>query len=82
MWQEEDKQLYRQFKFKDFKQAFDFMTNVAAAAEAMNHHPRWTNEYNKVEIWLSSHSEGKVTDKDHALAQKIDKIYGDSYQDA
>jgi 4a-hydroxytetrahydrobiopterin dehydratase len=82
MWQKEDKQLYRQFKFKDFKQAFDFMTTVAAAAEAMNHHPKWTNEYNKVEIWLSSHSEGKVTDKDHALAQKIDKIYGDSYQDA
>src|SRR5665213_1856374 len=75
MWQETDKQLYREFKFKDFSQAFKFMEKVAEAAEAMNHHPRWQNEYNKVEVWLSTHSEGKVTDKDKALAIAIDEIF-------
>lgn len=75
MWKEERDELYRQFEFKDFKQAFDFMTKVAAVAEEQNHHPRWQNEYNKVEIWLSTHSEGKITDKDRQLAAVIDKIY-------
>jgi 4a-hydroxytetrahydrobiopterin dehydratase len=78
MWKEENKQLYRQFKFQDFKQAFDFMAKVAQAAEAMDHHPKWTNEYNKVDIWLSTHSEGKITDKDKRLAKEIDSIYEDS----
>jgi 4a-hydroxytetrahydrobiopterin dehydratase len=75
MWQEKDKQLYRQFYFKDFKQAFVFMTRVADKAEAINHHPKWTNQYNKVEIWLSTHEADQVTDKDRQLAQEIDKIY-------
>jgi len=75
MWQETDKQLYREFKFKDFKEAFEFMEKVAKAAEAQNHHPEWTNEYNKVEVWLSTHSEGKVTEKDRALAKAIDEIF-------
>jgi 4a-hydroxytetrahydrobiopterin dehydratase len=78
MWQDKNGQLYREFKFKDFKAAFDFMTKVAAAAEQANHHPTWTNTYNKVEIWLSTHSEGKVTDKDRQLADKIDQIFGDT----
>lgn len=76
MWQEKGKELYREFKFQDFKQAFGFMTKVAEAAEAMNHHPRWQNKYNRVEIWLSTHSEGQVTDKDRQLAMEIDAIYG------
>jgi ribonuclease HI/pterin-4a-carbinolamine dehydratase len=75
MWQEENKQLYRKFEFKDFKTAFEFMTKVAKVAEQQNHHPKWTNEYNKVEVWLTTHSEGKITDKDRALADEIDKIY-------
>lgn len=78
MWTTKAGQLYRQFRFKDFKQCFDFMTKVAAVAEAMNHHPTWTNTYNKVEIWLSTHSKGKITDKDRQLAAKIDKIYEDA----
>lgn len=78
MWQEKNQKLYREFKFKDFKAAFDFMSKVAGAADAMDHHPRWTNEYNKVEIWLSSHSEGKITDKDKQLAKEIDKIYNEN----
>lgn len=55
------------------------MTKVAAVAEAMNHHPKWTNEYNRVEIWLSTHSaDHTITDQDRQLAAKIDKIYGGS----
>jgi 4a-hydroxytetrahydrobiopterin dehydratase len=78
MWEDRAGELYRKFKFKDFKQAFGFMQKVAAAAEKMNHHPRWQNEYNMVEVWLSTHSEGKITDKDSQLAKEIDKIYEDS----
>jgi 4a-hydroxytetrahydrobiopterin dehydratase len=77
MWQEQGEHLYRQFKFKDFKQAFDFMIKVAEAAENLQHHPRWTNEYSVVDIWLSTHSEGKVTDQDHQLSKQIDRIYED-----
>ena len=75
MWQEEKKQLYRKFKVKDFEEAFSFMRKVAEVAEQQNHHPKWTNEYNKVEIWLSTHTQDKVTDKDHKLAKAIDEIY-------
>jgi 4a-hydroxytetrahydrobiopterin dehydratase len=79
MWQEQGDSLYREFKFKDFKQAFGFMEKVAQAADTQNHHPKWTNEYSRVEIWLSTHSAGdKITDKDHALAKEIDRIYEDS----
>lgn len=74
MWQEKNKELYKKFEFKDFKQAFEFMQAVAAIAEAQNHHPRWQNNWNKLEIWLSTHSEGKVTDKDHKLAKAIDQL--------
>jgi ribonuclease HI len=76
MWQDKNDSLYRLFEFKDFDQAFEFMTQVAAAAAQQNHHPRWQNEYNKVEIWLSSHDTGdKITAKDHQLAEAIDGIY-------
>lgn len=73
MWQEKNNQLYRAFNFKDFKEAFSFMTKVALIAEKMDHHPNWNNVYNKVEIYLSTHDAGDtVTDKDHALAKAID----------
>ena len=75
MWEEKNNQLYRAFEFKSFSEAFAFMTRVALAAEKMDHHPLWTNVYNKVEIWLSTHDAGGVvTDKDRKLAEKIDKI--------
>ena len=75
MWEEKNNQLYRKFEFKTFSEAFAFMTRVALAAEKMDHHPLWTNVYNKVEIWLSTHDAGDVvTDKDRTLAKKIDKI--------
>lgn len=74
-WTEQNKSLYRLFKFKDFSEAFAFMTRVALAAEKMDHHPLWTNVYNKVEIWLSTHDAGDiVTEKDHALAKRIDAL--------
>ena len=75
MWKEQDNTLYRKLTFKDFSEAFAFMTRVALAAEKMDHHPKWTNVYNTVEIWLSTHDAGDtVTDKDRKLAAKIDKI--------
>jgi 4a-hydroxytetrahydrobiopterin dehydratase len=76
MWIEENNQLKRNFLFKDFKTAFAFMTEVAAIAEEMNHHANWTNEYNKVEIRLSTHdADNIVTDKDRKLALAIDKVF-------
>ena len=75
MWKEEKNTLYKKFEFKDFSEAFSFMTRVALAAEKMDHHPLWTNVYNQVEIWLSTHDAGDiVTDKDRALAKKIDAL--------
>jgi 4a-hydroxytetrahydrobiopterin dehydratase len=75
MWTELNNQLYRKFKFKDFSEAFAFMTRVALEAEKANHHPLWTNVYNTVEIWLNTHDAGDiVTEKDRALAKAIDKI--------
>ena len=75
MRKESDNKLYREFKFRDFSEAFAFMTRVALEAEKMNHHPKWTNTWNTVEIWLNTHDAGdKVTAKDEALAEKIDKI--------
>lgn len=74
-WQEEDNALYKKFVFKDFNQAFAFMTRVALIAEKMNHHPKWTNVWNTVECWLSTHDAGDiVTEKDHQLATKIDAL--------
>ncbi len=75
MWEEINDELYKKFSFKDFSEAFGFMSRVALAAEKMNHHPRWTNTYNTVEIWLSSHDAGDtITIKDHKLSEKIDEI--------
>ncbi|MBX2983204.1 MAG: 4a-hydroxytetrahydrobiopterin dehydratase [Flavobacteriales bacterium] len=75
MWKEENNKLQRSFKFKDFSEAFAFMTRVALAAEKMDHHPEWTNVYNTVDIKLCSHDAGnKVTDKDRKLAKTIDGI--------
>ena len=64
----------RVFKFKDFSEAFAFMTRVALAAESAGHHPEWSNVYNKVTIVLSTHDAGGLTEKDTALAGAIDKI--------
>jgi 4a-hydroxytetrahydrobiopterin dehydratase len=76
MWLEEKNRLQRTFKFKDFAEAFAFMTEVAFAAEKQNHHPTWSNVWNSVEIQLTTHDAGNiVTDKDRTLASAIDAIY-------
>lgn len=76
MWIEKDNALYQPFEFADFSEAFAFITRVAIAAEKMDHHPRWSNVYNKVEIWLNTHDKGDiVTEKDKKLAAAIDAIF-------
>ncbi len=75
MWTETNHQLYKKFEFADFSEAFAFITRVAFEAEKMNHHPLWTNVYNKVEIWLNTHDKGDiVTELDHQLSKKIDSL--------
>ncbi|MFZ9299344.1 MAG: 4a-hydroxytetrahydrobiopterin dehydratase [Chitinophagaceae bacterium] len=75
MWTEENNALYRKFVFSNFSEAFAFMTRVAIEAEKMDHHPKWQNVYNTVEIWLSTHDAGNVvTEKDNVLARKIDAL--------
>jgi len=75
MWKEEDNQLIKSFTFKDFTEAFAFMTRVAFLAEAHHHHPNWSNVYNKVDIHLTTHDAGNVvTEKDRKLAQAIDQL--------
>ena len=68
-------QLHRVFEFKNFKQAFAFMKRVALVADRMDHHPDWSNAYNKVTIDLSTHSAGGLTKNDFKLAQKIQKLH-------
>lgn len=76
MWKEEHNSLNRTFSFKDFKQAFSFMTEVAFYAETHDHHPNWSNVYNTVEIKLNTHDAGNiVTEKDRKLASAIDQVY-------
>jgi 4a-hydroxytetrahydrobiopterin dehydratase len=62
------------FRFKTFSEAFSFMTRVALAAEKLDHHPDWSNTYNKVRITLSTHSAGGLSQKDIALAERIDRL--------
>jgi 4a-hydroxytetrahydrobiopterin dehydratase len=66
----------RKFTFKNFKEAFAFMTAVAEVAEAMDHHPEWFNVYKTVEVTLSTHDAGGLTDLDIKLAEAMDKIAG------
>ena len=75
-WQETDNALVAEFKFEDFVSAFGFMSAVALHAEKMNHHPEWSNVYNKVSIKLTTHDAGNtVTDKDRKLSQTISTLY-------
>lgn len=75
MWREENNSLKKTFQFKDFTEAFGFMTRVAITAEKMNHHPTWTNTWNTVSFELSTHDAGNtVTDRDRKLAEAIDRL--------
>jgi 4a-hydroxytetrahydrobiopterin dehydratase len=76
MWIEEDNALKATFKFKDFAEAFGFMTEVAFHAEKQNHHPNWSNVWNTVNIELSTHDAGNIiTEKDHQLASTINTVF-------
>ena len=66
--------IQKPFKFKDFNQAWGFMSRVALAAEAMNHHPEWSNVYNRVEIVLTTHDCGGLSERDIQLARKIEEL--------
>ncbi len=67
----------RQIVFTDFAEAFGFMAQVAILAEKANHHPEWTNVWNRVEILLTTHDAGGLSGRDIELAEKIDAILGD-----
>ena len=77
MWNEIDNALVKEFTFKNFQEAFAFMTRVAFLAEELNHHPNWENVYNRVTIRLNTHDAGNVvTEVDRKLAAKIDEVVG------
>ena len=66
--------IQKRFRFKDFNQAWGFMSRVALAAEAMNHHPEWSNVYNRVEIVLTTHDCDGLSKRDIQLARKIEEL--------
>ncbi len=75
MWKEVNHSLKKSFQFRDFSEAFAFMTRVALLAEQMNHHPTWSNTWNRVDIELSTHDAGhRVTELDQKMAEAIDKL--------
>ncbi len=75
MWTEKNNKLTKTFTFKDFSEAFGFMTRVAIVAEKLNHHPTWTNTWNTVDFELSTHDAGNIiTEKDRQLAKEIDRL--------
>ena len=71
-WEAERDAITRRFRFRNFSEAFAFMTRVALAAERADHHPEWSNVWNRVDILLTTHSAGGLTAKDVALAERID----------
>ena len=74
-WCIKDDKLFRALHFKDFNKAIEFMNQVAITAEAMDHHPEWSNAYNKLEIYLVTHSEGGITQLDIDLAREINSHF-------
>ena len=74
-WMVDQHKLYRQFVFRDFVEAFGFISRVALLAEAMNHHPEWSNVYNRVDIHLTSHDAGGISERDFTLAGRINRLF-------
>ncbi len=74
-WVLEENKLHREYQFKNFVEAFGFMTQVALIAERSNHHPEWFNVYNKVVIDLTTHEVGGITERDFSLAKQIDDVF-------
>jgi len=76
MWNTVDEKLYKKFEFKNFIEAFAFMSKVALIAERLNHHPEIRNIYNTVELYLYTHDqENTITEKDRHLAERIDQVF-------
>lgn len=75
-WTLREQKIHRQFTFANFVEAFGFMSAVALLAERANHHPEWSNVYNRVDIELTTHDAGGLTGRDFALAQEIDLLAG------
>jgi 4a-hydroxytetrahydrobiopterin dehydratase len=73
-WEIRGAKLYQEFKFKNFISAFGFMTQVAILAEKANHHPEWSNVYNKVKIYLVTHEAKGISKRDFELAKEINKL--------
>ena len=73
-WDLAGDKLHREFRFKDFKRAFSFMTAVALVAEGLDHHPDWSNVYNKVRVHLTTHEAGGLTQRDLDLAARMDAL--------
>ncbi|MEY2591961.1 MAG: 4a-hydroxytetrahydrobiopterin dehydratase [Acidimicrobiaceae bacterium] len=76
-WSVVDGKLHRELEFHDFVEAFGFMAMVAVLAEKADHHPDWSNSYNKVVLDLVSHDKGEITDRDHSLAAAINQALGE-----
>lgn len=74
-WTINEKSIQKKFEFPDFKKAFEFMSKVADLAEKMDHHPDWSNSYNQVNIELSTHDKGGITERDIILASQIEKEF-------
>ena len=73
-WDLRDEKLYKRFEFRDFVRAFGFMSSAALVAESMNHHPEWFNVYNRVEIHLTTHDVGGISDSDVSLAKRLNEL--------
>ena len=73
-WKIVQHKLYRKFIFEDFSQAFGFMSRVALLAETMDHHPEWSNVYNRVEIYLTTHDADGISERDFTLASRINEL--------
>ena len=73
-WSHTNAKLHREYKFPDFARAFQFMSNAVPGIEKMNHHPEWSNVYNRVTVDLSTHDAGGITQKDFDLAKMLEEI--------
>ena len=73
-WNINQQKLYRHFVFENFVEAFGFMSRVALLAEAMDHHPEWSNVYSQVDIYLTTHDAGGISERDFTLATQINKL--------
>jgi 4a-hydroxytetrahydrobiopterin dehydratase len=74
-WMLRDGKLYREFRFTSFAEAFGFMASVAIVAQELDHHPDWTNSYDRVAVSLNSHDVGGISERDFTLAERMEKLF-------